>query len=116
MRKVHVLRVALLAFGLMFAPPLAAAHPGHGLEMEMSPRELALSSAVYVVDTMVSRGAIDPSWREIEPSEALLRQRDGAPEWVVTFRNPGVRDPAHRTLYVMLSQTGEYIAANYTGN
>ncbi len=116
MMRVSELRVLAmgLAVALVAAAP-ASAHPGHGLESEMTSRELAVSSATYVVQTMVERGVLDQSWRNIEPSNAQLRDRAGNTEWLVTFRNAAVAEPAHRTLYVILTPMGEYIAANYMG-
>jgi hypothetical protein len=106
----------LLALALTFAAAApAAAHPDHDMYEEENPRLLALHSASYVVERMVERNAIPASWRGIEPSSALLRQRNGAMEWVVTFQNNLIAEPGERTLYVMLTQGGVYIAANYTG-
>ncbi|MEQ1491244.1 MAG: DUF6488 family protein [Terricaulis sp.] len=112
----NLTRSVLLAFGIVVtsASP-ALAHPGHGLDDHMSPREIALSSAQYTVQTMVARQILEPSWRDIQPSSAMLRDRNGATEWLIEFRNDAVADATHRRLYVMLTPLGEYIAANYTG-
>jgi hypothetical protein len=110
------MRGLLLALAVTFAAATpAGAHPDHDMYMQENPRLMALGSASYVVEQMVEREAIPESWRGIEPSSALLRQRNGATEWVVTFRNEAIANPNQRTLYVMLTQTGVYIAANYTG-
>jgi hypothetical protein len=113
--SIHV-RQVLLALGLVFAAASPAiAHPDHDMYEQENPRLMALNSASYVVERMVERNAIPASWREVEPSSALLRQRNGATEWVVTFQNNAIANTAERTLYVMLTQGGVYIAANYTG-
>lgn len=106
----------LVAIALSFAAVSPAfAHPDHDMiEME-SPREVALTSAVDVKARLIERGAIPASWRDVAASNATLRQRNGADEWVVTFRNDAVTNPAERVLYVVLSYTGVYIAANFTG-
>ncbi len=112
----NAMRTLFLAIALTFsiaAPALA--HPEHDMVEEESPRLLALNSATYVVGRMVERNAIPASWANVEPTSALLRQRNGADEWVVTFQNNGIANPAERTLYVMLTYSGVYIAANYTG-
>jgi hypothetical protein len=80
-----------------------------------NPRLMAVTSAMYVVERLVDRGVVDPSWRGIEPSNANLRQRNGATEWLVTFRNDAIANEEQRTLYVMLTQGGVYLAANYSG-
>jgi hypothetical protein len=103
-----------IAFAFAAATP-AYAHPDHDMYEQENARLLALNSASYVVERMVERNAIPASWRDVQPSSAFLRQRNGAMEWLVTFENPAIANSAERTLYVMLTQTGVYIAANYTG-
>ena len=111
------MRHLLLALALTFAAAAPAfAHPDHDMYEQENPRLLALKSASYVVERMVERNAIPASWRDIEPNNAVLRQRNNATEWVVTFENSAIANPAERTLYVMLTQSGVYIAANYTGD
>jgi hypothetical protein len=106
------MRQMLMAVMLMLSCAAPAfAHP----EDEPSSRDLATSSAQYTVGTMIDRHILEPSWRAIQPDSATFRERNGAAEWVITFRNVSVTDPAHRVLYVMISPVGEYIAANYTG-
>jgi hypothetical protein len=103
-----------LATTLACASP-SWAHPEHDMDMSENPRSIALSSAGDIVDRMVARGAIDASWRTVAPSDATLRQHNGASQWVVTFRNNAVRNPAQRVLYVVLSYTGDYISSSYAG-
>lgn len=110
------MRKLLLAIALATsAVSPAFAHPDHDMYEQENPRLLAVNSASYVVERMVERNAIPASWRDIQPNSALLRQRNGAMEWVVTFENPAITNTSERTLYVMLTQAGVYIAANYTG-
>jgi hypothetical protein len=107
--------IALALALALTAAPAATAHPDHDMYETENPRQIALTSASYVVGRMVERGAIEPSWRQIAPSNAVLRQRNGANEWVVTFRNDAITNEDERTLYVMLSYTGVFLAANYSG-
>jgi hypothetical protein len=65
---------------------------------------------------MITREILDESWRNLRPASSQLRRRGVDMEWVVTFQNPSVSNPAHRTLYVILAPYGEYIAANFTDN
>ncbi len=107
------------ALALMLACGAAApagAHPDHDMYEMENPRLLVVSSAQYVVGTMVDRQILDQSWQNIQASSARLREREGLMEWVVIFRNDAAQDPAQRVLYVMVSPTGQYLAANYTGN
>lgn len=110
------MRRLFLALALAFcASAPAFAHPDHDMYQEENPRLTALHSATYVVERMVERNAIPASWRDIEPNSAMLRERNGATEWVVRFQNDAIANPAERTLYVMLTHQGVFLAANYTG-
>ena len=39
--------------------------------------------------------------------------KNGKQQMVVTFRNDAVRQPAKRTLYVMMTTDGEFVSANH---
>jgi hypothetical protein len=105
---------AAVALALSAMSP-AYAHPDHDMFQSENPRLMAVTSAMSVVDRLVERGAVDASWRGREPISANLRQRNDATEWVVAFRNDAIANPDQRTLYVMLTQGGVYLAANYSG-
>jgi hypothetical protein len=110
------MRRLFLALALaMSASVPAFAHPDHDMYEADNPRLIALHSATSVVERMVERNAIPATWRGVEPNSALLRERNGATEWVVRFQNDAIPNAAERTLYVMLTQSGVFIAANYTG-
>ncbi|MEQ1491245.1 MAG: DUF6488 family protein, partial [Terricaulis sp.] len=107
-----MMRVILLALSLTLAAATpATAHPEDEAFVTRNPQVLAMSNADYVLIRMMNEGVIEQSWRNTPPSSATLRQRNGASEWVVIYRNPAVADPEHRTLYVLLSTTSQYIAA-----
>jgi hypothetical protein len=102
----------------LFASALASpvlAHPEDEDWRMRNPQVMAMTNADFIVQRLIRSSVIDPSWSGITPSSAQTRQRNGAYEWVVIYRNPTVADPAQRVLYVMLSMSGDYIAANYTG-
>lgn len=109
-------RIALFSLALLLAAPVSAfAHPEDEVFVQRSPQLMAASRAGYVVETMTTRGVIEASWRNLSPASVVQRQRNGAAEWVVTYRNDAIANPARPTLYVMLTPAGDYIAANYTG-
>lgn len=108
---------AVLALGLAAPAFPAFAHPGGHEEDEVTVgRAEAERKAKAVVGTMVTRGILDAGWNAIAPASADLKEgRTGGIEWVVVFKNPKVTDPAKQTLYVFLSASGIYLAANHTG-
>ena len=58
---------------------------------------------------------LDKNWASTTVSSSEKKMFDGRQEWVVSFVNEKVTDAKKRTLYVFLTLSGDYIAANYTG-
>ena len=58
---------------------------------------------------------IDDSWLFTPISKMKKIQFNNAPEWVVSFNNPKIKDIAKQTVYVFISVNGKVLAANYTG-
>ena len=71
--------------------------------------------ATQIVSTMVKQGVIEESWDGTAVQVSEQKVFSGRTEWVVSYRNDAVSDPSKRTLYIFLTLTGDYIAANYTG-
>jgi hypothetical protein len=76
----------------------------------------AYELATSIVESIVQKGKIDKSWLKVKPSDAVKKQISNRFEWVVSYKNPAVEDKSKQTLYVFLGITGEYLAANFTGN
>lgn len=78
----------------------------------------AIESATQIVAELVKRGKLDKTWQEVkaEKTEQKILNPKGEFEWMVTFNNPKAQDNSKRVLYVFLSQSGKYRAANFTGN
>ena len=76
----------------------------------------AQQNATQIVQTMVQRGVIEPTWKTIKAKSAEQKLFGGHPEWIVVFVNDAVAEESKRTLYVFLSPQGQYLAANYPGN
>lgn len=71
--------------------------------------------AVAQMKSLVERGKIDKSWADVAPAKTQKQAFDAGTEWVVTFRNEKVADPAKQTLYVFYTMEGKYLASNFTG-
>lgn len=102
--------VVLLA--ALFAAPVMA-HPGHGDPIS---REAAVQRAASEISRLVSAGKLDQSWKlSATLKTAELRTNGDTKEWALTFANPQVANAEEQILFVYLSETGEYLAANFTG-
>lgn len=104
---VIVFLFTLLAFG-------ATAGPGHSHEPVT--QEKAEQIASRIVSTLVEKMVVEDSWMSSEVKESRQKKFEGRKEWVVSYQNDAVEDPSMRTLYIFLTLSGEYIAANYTGD
>jgi hypothetical protein len=105
-KMIMVLVMSLLAFGV-FA--------GSGHSHAPVDENKASLIATKIVSNLVNRGVIEESWKSIEISKIEAKTFKGSKEWVAAFTNPEVSEPEKRTLYIFLTLSGEYLAANYTG-
>ena len=91
---------------------------GHGHSHSNVPvnEATAQANATKIVAEFVSRGKLDKSWASIAASSIEKKEFKGKQEWVVVFVNKKITDYTKQKLYVFLTLSGDYIAANYTGN
>ena len=99
--------------GMTWAAKESSCH-FHG-NKEASPDTVS-SCAMQRKGTLIQKGKIAKSWQTI-PQEKI-EQIDGkkGKEWLVTFKDPNAKDKAKETLYMFFTPTGNFIAANFTGN
>lgn len=109
------MRLALAAFaalGLGVAAP-AVAHPDHESRPQRRPiGELARESVVR----LVTQAKLPATWTRARVVGTNARQKNGAQQLVVTFQNDAERNRSRRTLYVLMTPTGDFISANYRLN
>ena len=116
MRK---LTTALFSLFMLLASPVfaGAGHDhGHGHSHDPVTKAQAEEIATKTVAKLVNRGKIDESWNAVGVSTSEQKKFGKNMEWVIVFINKQVADPEKQTLYIFLTLTGEYLAANYTGN
>lgn len=95
----------------------AGANHDHGHSHSHDPvsQTQAEKAAIKSIANLIKKGKVDSSWKSIPVSKSEKKKFGDKMEWVVSFKNDKVSDASKQTLYVFLSLTGEYIAANYTG-
>lgn len=117
MRKIIFCLMVMIAFTAV--PALGAGghddhgHHGHGHDhsAELSKAQVIEKASGYVVK-LIKKGKLDASWEFVPAKEA---KENSAHEWVVTFSNSDIEDPEKQILYMFLTLSGKYIAANFTG-
>lgn len=103
--------IALMAAGILSLP--AGAHPGH--DKPISQQE-AVQRGGAEITRLVESAKLERSWIvENKLVSAELRAKGSAKEWALVFSNAKAADSGKHTLYVFLSESGEYLAANFTG-
>jgi len=103
----------LMILGLAFAAP-AAAHPGHHEDVEPVARSTAEFQAQRAVRLMIRQKTLDPSWTDLPPVDAQLRDGAEGHQWRVVFKNPAAKPATRRTLVVILTADGKYVSFNHT--
>ncbi len=107
------MRFALAAFaalGLTFAAP-AVAHPDH--EESRPQRRPIADLARESVVRLVTQTRLPATWARARVVATDVRERGGVQQFVVTFQNDAERNRSRRTLYVLMTPSGEFISANY---
>jgi hypothetical protein len=100
-----------LAVAATAATP-AFAHPEP--DFDTQPRRPPITDlAKQAVIKLVSQAKLPATWSNATVAKLDLRMKNGVDQWVVTFSNPAIRNPAQRVLYVLMTREGEFISANY---
>ena len=113
------LKAILLGFtlGLFSITAIAGSGHSHGHGHSHSPvnQVAAKEKATQIIASFVKKKTIGKSWSSIPAKTAEKKTFNDKQEWVVSFINEKVTDTKKRKLYIFLTLSGEYIAANYTG-
>lgn len=108
------------AFAAVVATAAPAVHAGggggchfHGNKPAQS--ETVQSCAVDRKAALVASGKIDAAWKEVRMDK--IEQVDGkkGKEWKVSFKDPGAKDKSKESLYMFFTLSGNFLAANFTG-
>ncbi|MCW8901502.1 MAG: DUF6488 family protein [Gammaproteobacteria bacterium] len=104
-----------LTLGLFSMIAIAGSGHDHGHSHEPVNQENASSIATKIVANFIKQKTLDKSWESTTVSSSEKKMFNGKQEWVVSFENEKVTDAKKRKLYIFLTLSGDYIAANYTG-
>lgn len=108
---------AVVSLATLAAPLAHASADGSCHFHGNKPAEQAtvIGCAVQRKDTLIKSGKIDATWKTA--SQDKVEQIDGkkGKEWRVTFKDPSAKDKSKETLYMFFTQSGNFLAANFTG-
>ncbi len=66
-------------------------------------------------NALVASGKLDTSWRAVAVDKAETVEGKKMKEWKLTYKNAAEKDPGKQNLYIFYTLTGNFIAANFTG-
>lgn len=105
--KCYLLLCIILSSGFSIA------HPGHG--EKISEEELVLR-AKFNIKRLVEKNKLEGSWEQHAQFQSVAKRYVGEEvEFALEFSNPKLHDAKKRVLYVYLTASGDYIAANFSG-
>lgn len=101
-----------------FIPAASYADPGgscHFHGSKPATESTILQCASQRKDNLVKSGKLDKNWGPTKP--ASIAEVDGkkGKEWKVSFVNPDAPDKTKTNLFMFFTLTGNFIAANHTG-
>ncbi len=110
--------IAALAFApAVFAPSAYAGGDGdcHFHGNAPAKESTVIGCANQQKDALVGKGKIDASWKSVKLLKAETVDVKSKKEWKLTFNNPAEKDTSKQTLYMFYALSGNFIAANFTG-
>lgn len=113
----HVFATTAIAMSAWAVQPAIAAEGGscHFHGSKPAAEATVLGCAQQRKDFLVKTGKIDASWTAVKHDKMEAVQGKKGKEWKVSFKDPAAKDKSKETLYVFFTVTGNFIAANYTG-
>lgn len=110
MRK-FLICLAGASFALSAAP--AIAHPEDEMAGRYQPAPSTAELANEAVIKLVTQSKLATSWTKARAVKTATRTTKGTEQYVVTFRNDAIRQPAKRMLYVIMTTDGKFVSANH---
>lgn len=108
------MKTLLLVAAFIFSTTIFAG-PGHGHshgESKIS-KEKSLEVGKLQIQRLIKDGKLPSSWSKAKHSSTERKTFKDRDEWVVVFKNKD--DEKNEKLYIFLTLSGDFVAANFTG-
>jgi hypothetical protein len=115
MKKLCV-AAAAFTFTVFAAPVLADAGSScHFHGSKAATEAVVIDCATQRKASLIKDGKLDASWQNVQPAKPESVDGKKGKEWKVVFKNQAATDKSKDTLYMFYTPTGNFIAANFTG-
>jgi len=108
--KLHIILISLLLGLSVTAGP---GGPGHSHATPSIAAESTTAIGRYHIERLVKKKKLDSSWVKAKFEKVVKKKFGSRKEWVLTFLNPNGKKG--KKLFIFLSLSGEFIAANFSG-
>ncbi len=85
----------------------------HSHKVKEVSKEQATKNAKENIERLISSKKIDSSWKNSKLDSSVKKKFNGKTEWLLTFSNE--EGKKGKKLYIFLTLSGDFVAANFTG-
>lgn len=109
--------IAMLSTTMLVASPALAGEGGscHFHGNKPAAESVVKDCAEQRRASLVKSGKLDASWQAAKPEAPEMVDGKKGKEWRVRYTNPAAADKSKQTLFLFFSPSGNFIAANFTG-
>lgn len=114
----HAIASIVVVGATLVFSPMGIAGPGgtcHFHGSKPATEIIVVDCAMQRKAALVSTGKLDRSWEAAKVDKAEQTDGKNGKEWRVTFKDPAAKDKSKETLFVFFTLSGNFIAANFTG-
>jgi Family of unknown function (DUF6488) len=110
-------RIAALLGALLAAQPALADKGGscHFHGNKPAAEATVTGCAQQRKESLVKAGKLDATWQAVPQQRIEMVDGKKGKEWKVIFKHPSAADKSKDTLYLFFTASGNFIAANFTG-
>ena len=113
----HFLSAASL-IAVLATVPSAFAAEGAGCHFHgstLAAEATVLGCANQRKEALVAGGKLDKSWQAVKHDKVETLDGKKGKEWKVSFKDGAAKDKSKEALYMFFTASGNFIAANFTG-
>ena len=111
----HLIAIALISAAFS-APALAAEGSScHFHGNKPVAETTVIECAAQRKAQLVNSGKLEASWQAVKHDKIETVDGKKGKEWRLTFKNPAEKDKTKETLFMFYAPSGNFIAANFTG-
>lgn len=110
----NLILLLVLTFSIpSFAGPGGGHSHKHSDKIILIKKEKTFALGRKQIKRLVKAGKLEISWETAEFKKSEKKNFKGQEEWVVVFKNK--KSTQGETLYIFLTLSGKFVAANFTG-